>query len=138
MAKGFIDVIRRMLAEAASAKIFETLFGGTGKSGGNGAGWLSTLIGAFGGGKAKGGPLESGKWYVAGEHGPEPIWGGGSGAYAMGYGGGGGGGVTVNMPVDMRGASVDAVKLLVAQTAKADSTGGRPRESRTSKRSPQG
>ncbi|HEU4602310.1 MAG TPA: hypothetical protein VFS24_10095, partial [Steroidobacteraceae bacterium] len=47
---------------------------------------LGSILGSiFGGGKAEGGPLESGKWYVAGERGPEPIWGGGPGAYAMGY-----------------------------------------------------
>jgi hypothetical protein len=115
MAKGFIDTIRQMLANAAAAQLFETLFG-KGKDGGGGAGnWLGALIGAFGGGKAAGGPIESGKWYVAGEHGPEPIWGGGSGAFATGYGGGGGGSVIVNMPVDMRGASADAVQLLIAE-----------------------
>jgi hypothetical protein len=114
MLKSFIDVIRRMLAEAAAAQIFEKLFGKDGKSGAGGN-ILGAILGAFGGGKAKGGPLESGKWYVAGEHGPEPIWGGGGGAFAMGYGGSGGGSVTVNMPVDMRGASVDAVKLLIAE-----------------------
>jgi hypothetical protein len=112
MLKGFVDVIRRMLAEAAAAQIFSKLFGDTKNGGGN---WLGTLLGAFGGGKAQGGPLQSGKWYVAGEHGPEPIWGGGGGAFAMGYGGSGGGGVTINMPVDMRGASVDAVKLLMSE-----------------------
>jgi hypothetical protein len=30
--------------------------------------------------------MSAGRWYIAGEHGPEPIWGGG-GAFAMGYGG---------------------------------------------------
>jgi hypothetical protein len=113
MLKGFVDVVRRMLAEAAAAQIFQKLFGQDGKSGA-GSNILGAILGAFGGGKAKGGPLESGKWYVAGEHGPEPIWGGGSGAFASGYGGGGGS-VTVNMPIDMRGASVDAVNLLMAE-----------------------
>ncbi len=46
----------------------------------------------FGGGKAQGGPLEMGKWYIAGEKGPEPIWGGGPGAFAQGYPSGEGGG----------------------------------------------
>lgn len=87
MLKGFVDVIRRMVAEAAAAKIFKALFG-EGEGGSSGAGnWLGALIGAFGGGKAMGGPLESGKWYIAGEYGPEPIWGGGPGAFAAGYGG---------------------------------------------------
>ncbi len=45
---------------------------------------------SFGGGKAGGGPLDPGKWYIAGERGPEPIWGGGPGAFATGYGAGGG------------------------------------------------
>jgi HAMP domain-containing protein len=107
MVKGFIDSIRHMLAEAASAKLFESLFGGTG----GGGGYLGTILGAFGGGKAAGGPLQSGKWYVAGEHGPEPIWGGGAGSFAAGYGGGG---VTVNAPfsVDMRGGTRDGVEAL--------------------------
>lgn len=114
MVKGFADTIRQMLSQAAAAKLFETLFGkdGSGKNGSNVSGLLEALIGSFGGGKAAGGPLQQGKWYVAGEHGPEPIWGGGAGAFAAGYGGRG---VTVNMPVDMRGASVDAVKLFIAE-----------------------
>lgn len=53
---------------------------------------LPAIVGklVFGGGKAEGGPLDMGKWYTAGEHGPEPIWGGGPGAFAApGMGGGG-------------------------------------------------
>ena len=41
----------------------------------------------FGGEMAKGGNLKTNKWYIAGEEGPEPIWGGGSGAFASGYNG---------------------------------------------------
>lgn len=37
----------------------------------------------FGGFKAKGGPLNPNQWYIAGENGPEPIWGGGQGAFAF-------------------------------------------------------
>lgn len=48
-------------------------------------GFTGLLKGLFGGFKASGGPLEQGKWYVAGEYGPEPIWGGGPGAFATGY-----------------------------------------------------
>jgi hypothetical protein len=55
-------------------------------------GWIGKLWemigGAFGGFKATGGPLAQNKWYIAGERGPEPIWGGGPGAFAAGYGGG--------------------------------------------------
>lgn len=48
--------------------------------------WLPSIFEDFGGFKASGGPIEQGKWYIAGEHGPEPIWGGGPGAFASGYG----------------------------------------------------
>jgi hypothetical protein len=132
MAKGFVDVIRRMIAEAAAAKILETLFGKNGNSSGgsNAAGWLDTLVGAFGGGKAKGGPLDSGKWYVAGEHGPEPIWGGGSGAFAMGYGGGGGGGsvTVVNENHFHEVRDVTDAKMAVYSQRISDGTVGRIRD----------
>jgi hypothetical protein len=52
----------------------------------------AVLAPLFGGHKAEGGPLTAGKWYMAGERGPEPIWGGGVGAEAAGYGPGAGGG----------------------------------------------
>lgn len=69
--------------------------------------------GAFGGGKAAGGPLEMGKWYIAGEKGPEPIWGGGPGAFATGYGSGGSSPqVNINNSIDARGASFDLIKAL--------------------------
>lgn len=45
----------------------------------------------FGGGKAEGGPMEPGQWYMAGEKGPEPVWTGGNGAFAAGYSGNNGG-----------------------------------------------
>jgi hypothetical protein len=105
--KSFIDTIRRMVAELAAAKFFKYL-GGLSGSGGF-AGFLGNLFGGF---KAQGGPLQQGKWYVAGEKGPEPIWGGGPGAFASGYGKGGGGSVQVNYNIDARGASVDLVKAL--------------------------
>jgi hypothetical protein len=132
--KSWIDIVRRMAAEAASAQLFKNLFKSDDQSDSTGGliGFLEGLFGAgdggggggvagsysfdepsFGGNMASGGPLEQGKWYVAGEHGAEPIWGGGSGAFAMGYGGGGGG---VNFApvynIDARGATQDAVKLL--------------------------
>jgi len=52
------------------------------------SGMGAVLAPLFGGGKADGGPLTAGKWYMAGENGPEPIWGGGVGAEAAGYGAG--------------------------------------------------
>lgn len=122
-ADSLISSFRRVVADQGTVALFKALgslggsltrsSGGTGFSGLIGSG-LSALFGAYGGGKAGGGPLEQGKWYTAGEKGPEPIWGGGAGAFAAGYGSGssGGGGITFNMPIDARGATQDAVKML--------------------------
>jgi hypothetical protein len=109
MLKSFIDTIRRMIAEAAAAKIFDSIGGvkGVGKVLG---GFASSLFGGF---KAEGGPLNPGKWYVAGEHGPEPVWGGGAGAFAMGYGRSGGGvNFTYAPQIDARGATIDLARAL--------------------------
>lgn len=95
-----LDTFKRILADRAAKEIVGLaggLFGGlfsTKKDPGVGAvtsGGLPSLIsgallGGFGGFKAKGGPLDQGKWYMSGEDGPEPIWGGGPGAFAVGYG----------------------------------------------------
>jgi hypothetical protein len=67
----------------------------------------------YGGPKAAGGPLEMGKWYTAGEHGPEAIWGGGPGAFAAGYGGGGQV-INIKNNIDARGATVDLIQALPA------------------------
>jgi hypothetical protein len=56
MLRGFIDVIRRMIAEAASARILEALGFGSGRGGGGFFGTvLGGLFGGFGGGGAAGG-----------------------------------------------------------------------------------
>jgi len=114
MLRGFVETIRRMMAELAASKLLDVL----GKSGtiGKVGNFFESLFGGF---KAEGGPLQQGKWYVAGERGPEPIWGGGPGAFAMGYGGGGGGGgggvvVHITNQVDARGATQDLAAALPA------------------------
>lgn len=113
MLKSFIDTIRRMIAEAAASKLFDYLGGLGSGGGGKGNGLFSAIGSFFGGFKAEGGPLEQGKWYIAGERGPEPVWGGGAGAFATGYGKGGSS-VTVNYNVDARGATVELIKALPA------------------------
>lgn len=138
MLAAFGQTLTKMLAQATATDLFKALFGSD-KEGNSGLGGiLSGVLGAFfggggsgaglgasagsqandviaginfGGGLASGGPLESGKWYVAGEHGPEPIWGGGGGAFAAGYGGGG---AVINNNIDARGASFDLIKALPA------------------------
>jgi hypothetical protein len=65
MLKGFADTMRRMIAEAAAAQIFDAM-GGIGGVG-------SFLGGLFGGGRASGGPTYPGKAYLVGEEGPELV-----------------------------------------------------------------
>lgn len=116
MLKSFTNTLRKMAAEAAAAQIFEGIFGKEGKPGTGGFNFGSifgSISGFFDGGlkdsfdgmMAEGGPLKSGKWYIAGEHGPEPIWGGGGGAFATGYAKESN--ISINMPVsiDARGAT---------------------------------
>jgi hypothetical protein len=93
MLKGFIDIIRRMIAEAIAAKLFEKLFP---QGGGGGNSFLNTLLqiggsflhlpgstpttapsshggsgGFIGGSKAVGGSVSSGTSFLVGEKGPE-------------------------------------------------------------------
>jgi hypothetical protein len=64
MLKGFVDVLRRMVAEALAANIF-SFMGGTEGIGG----FFAGLFGIPG--KAAGGPVSGGQPYVVGEKGPE-------------------------------------------------------------------
>lgn len=94
------------LLDMALDDVFNSLFKQPTASGGGIGGLLSGIMSLFGGGMAEGGPLRQGKWYMAGEHGVEPIWGGGTGAYAAGYPSNdnrGGGGVIVQN-IDQRRA----------------------------------
>jgi hypothetical protein len=103
----FRNFLQDMAAEFATSVIFSALataFGGP----------ATFLGGVFGGFKARGGPLDSGKWYVAGEHGPEPIWGGGAGAFAAGYGGGGMAIQLGDTYIDARGADPSLAARLPA------------------------
>lgn len=61
MLKGFLDILRRMIAEAAAARFF----------GGDSA--LAGFLGGFIGAKALGGPVAAGSPYLVGERGPEVI-----------------------------------------------------------------
>lgn len=70
----FVKMIKRMAAEALAADLARSMFGDYAKTGKAG-GWMGTAMTAvgafFGGGKAAGGPVESGKSYLVGERGPE-------------------------------------------------------------------
>jgi hypothetical protein len=95
----------------------ENLFGSVGGSSSGGLSFgtpMATTVsnGGFGGFMADGGDMEPGKWYIAGEGGPEKIRVGGQGATAMGYSPQKSAANVFN--VDMRGASVEAVARLEA------------------------
>jgi major membrane immunogen (membrane-anchored lipoprotein) len=74
MLTGFLDVMRRMAAEAASRKIFESLFGVTGKSGDQGllgSVFNSAISSLFGVKKFASGGSFGGGLRLVGESGPE-------------------------------------------------------------------
>ncbi len=76
MLKSFINTLRRMIAEAAAAKIMDSIAGLA--SGGSG-GFGDFLGSMFGGGRAAGGSVQGGKTYLVGERGPELLTMGGNG-----------------------------------------------------------
>lgn len=71
MLAGFIDVIRRMVAEAAAAKLIDALFGGDEDSGGLGGFLQDIFKGVFGQGRAHGGLTIPGVIHPVNEREPE-------------------------------------------------------------------
>jgi hypothetical protein len=109
MLKGFIDVIRQMVAQVASTSILRSLFSGlAGAGGGLGSFGASLLKGLEG--RASGGPVSANKAYVVGENGPELL----VGASGRIIPNGGGGGMTVApvYNIDARGATQELVRAL--------------------------
>lgn len=103
-------VLRTLVTEPLANSISSFLssaFGGSGSSGsrsgssGGGGGWMnaigSAVMSFFGGFFAEGGKVSPGKWGIAGERGPEPIFGGTTGLTVVPNTGGGG-----SMHVDAR------------------------------------
>lgn len=96
MLKGFIDVIRRMIAEAAAAKIL----------GGDGMGsFFSAILNGLGlpnidGARAMGGPVAAGGSYLVGEKGPEIFMPNTGGRIIPNGASGGGMSIHVTVPAD--------------------------------------
>ncbi len=112
MLKGFVDTTRRMIAEAAAAKLAQRLLGDL-VEGGKGEGALGGIFsgalgGIFDGFFADGGYIKPGHFGVAGEAGAEMLYGGRSGVTVMPMTGAGGN--TYN--IDARGADQGAVNRL--------------------------
>lgn len=128
MAKGFVDAVRRMIAEAQAAQLAKMLLGST--AGGTGGGFLGDLFGGLfsGGGSvtdarttsgwmtaalpkfADGGYLAPGQFGIAGEAGAELLYGGKTGVSVFNQDQMGGGGNTYY--VDTRGADNSAILRL--------------------------
>lgn len=109
MLKGFVDVIRKMVAEAAAAKVFEKLVGSSGTGGGGLGSFLSSI---FGGARAVGGPVSSGKSYLVGERGPEYFMPSTSGSIIPNNQLGGAPVINVTTHIDARGATSDLIGAL--------------------------
>lgn len=124
MLRGFIDVIRRMVAEAAAAKIFDFLKGG---SGGGAGGFLGKLLGGLF--KADGGPVERGRSYVVGERGPELFTPGASGMITPNSRlATAGASISIVNNVDARGSSISRAELEASMRQTSDVTIARVRE----------
>jgi hypothetical protein len=109
MLAGFLNVIRRMIAEVAASAILNSVFGGYRGKGG--------VLGAFADaltGKAMGGPVSANTPYIVGERGPELFVPGTSGGIVPNNKLGMGGGVTVApvYNIDARGATADLQRSL--------------------------
>lgn len=131
MAKGFIDTIRRMIAEAQAAQLAKTLFGGL-VEGGAGSGLFGKLLGGLGIGNmstainpsagfgdsinwnmprfADGGYLGPGQFGIAGEAGAELLYGGKTGVSVFNQDQMGGGKNTYY--IDAKGADEGAVRRI--------------------------
>lgn len=107
MLKGFVDVLRQMVAEAASAQILKAL-GGLFPAGS----FFGTI---FGGARAAGGPVWPGSAFLVGEDGPEVFVPRQSGTIVPGgKAAAGGTPVTIQNHIDARGATTDLIKALPA------------------------
>lgn len=77
MLQGFGKMLRRMVAEAAAAQIFDSIFGKAGaggaRSGGMDFAGMATSAMGFFGFKDSGGSVPAGGWAIAGEKGPEIV-----------------------------------------------------------------
>lgn len=110
MLRGFVDIIRRMIAELLARQLliafFSAFAGGTGPIAAMASAAVSGLQG-----RAKGGPVTGSTPYMVGERGPELFVPSTSGTIIP-NGSGMGGGVNIAYNIDARGASADMQKAL--------------------------
>lgn len=105
--------------------------GGAGGKGGTGGGFFSFIGNAisslFSGFFAEGGYVPPGQWGIAGEQGPEPIYGGKTGVTVQAAGEGGYGGMTQVFNIDARGADAGVehrIRIAVAEATQRGAQAG--------------
>lgn len=122
--KAMIQSLLSDLFRLATNQIFQSLLGGGGsKTGGAGGGILDLFLSfagsLFGGGRASGGPVAPGHWYMVGENGPEPFIPSSYGRIEPAALAGAGGGVTINnngppLRVDSIGQTERGIEIAVS------------------------
>jgi hypothetical protein len=111
-----VNAFKAAAAEALASGLFQLL-------GGNGAGGLfGSILGAFGGARANGGPVGAGRAYLVGERGPELFVPGAAGGIIPNNRLGGGGVQNVNVTVQPSELFVTSVAI-TAQQAGASAAG---------------
>ena len=111
------DLAKQLLASGIN-DLVSGLFGGGSWGGG---GFFGDLLGSlFGGFRADGGPVSSGRSYVVGERGPELFTPGASGAITSNEAMGGGGAVDVRVHVDQDGNWQAKVEQISGNVARAN------------------
>lgn len=110
MLAGFLNVIRRMLAELAAQQLLSAFFGAFAGTGGIVGDFASAALAAIKP-RAKGGPVTGSSPYLVGERGPE-LFVPSTGGSIIPNGGGMGGGVAVSYNIDARGATMELTQAL--------------------------
>lgn len=131
LVEGFADALAEMAANAAATNLANLIFGDGKKSKGllgsifdgigsssssssSGGGFFDDILGSVGGlfdgWFADGGSIKAGHWGMAGENGPEPVFGGMTGATVVPNGAMGSGGNTYY--IDAKGADQSAIAAL--------------------------
>jgi len=111
----FLRDIEKQIARSIANNFTSFLFGDQGQKGGGQFGNLvSGILGAFGGARADGGPVYSGKTYLVGERGPELFTPSGNGSIVPNHKMGGGGNITTVINVQPTTNRESATQIAVA------------------------